>query len=81
VTDAVPIRYVRDRAEAVALLGRWGGAWVSREVADYDICVLDVDLPTGLVPDGIVALELGGTPRGREVLEMHVAELVPELAA
>lgn len=80
-TDAAPIRYVRDRAAAAALLGSWGGAWVSREVADYEICVADINLPTGLVPDVIVALELGGTPRGREVLHLHASRLVPELAA
>lgn len=81
VTDAPPILYVRNRAEAAGVLGSWGGAWVSREVADYEVCVVDVHLPPGLVPDVIVALELGGTPRGREILRTHASQLVPELAA
>lgn len=79
VTTAVPRRYVRSAEDANVVLGAWGGLLVSPEAADYELCVVDASLDDGLVPPVVVALELGGTPRGRETLSAHADSLLGEL--
>jgi len=78
-TDVPPRRYVRTVEQAQAALALWGGALVSLDVADYELCIVDVALPEGLLPPTLVALELGGTPRGRETLEAHDDDLLGSL--
>lgn len=75
-SDARPRVYVRSVDEARRLLALHGGALVTEPVADYEIAILDVGLEPGPVPPLLAALELGATPRGREILDGH-----PELLA
>lgn len=64
-----PRLYVRSAEDVARLLARQGGALVSEPVADWEIVVVDFPLSAGIVPEVVAALELGATPRGREVLE------------
>lgn len=67
--EARPRIYVRSAEDIAGLLARHGGALVSEPVADWEIAVVDFPLQAGNVAEIIAALELGSTPRGREVLE------------
>lgn len=78
-THAPPRRYVRSVDEAQSVLALWGGSLVSLDVAAYEVCIVDAALPSGLVPSTVVALELGGTPRGRETLNTHEDDLLGSL--
>lgn len=79
VTNVAPRCYVRSAEDANTVLATWGGSLVSPEVADYELCVLDAPLEDGLVPPVVVALELGGSARGRETLSQREDELLGEL--
>jgi hypothetical protein len=78
-TDAPPRRYVRSGDDARRILALWGGALVSLDVADYELCIVDAVLPDGLIPPTLVALELGATPRGRETLKAREDDLLGTL--
>jgi hypothetical protein len=71
-----PRAYVRSDRDLIRLLARWGGLRGTEDVADWEITVLDIDLPIGLLPPQIAALELGADPRGREELEARAEELL-----
>ena len=77
----LPIRYVRSQDDLSAMLGWWGGSFTAPEVGQYEVVIADVPMEPGLVPPVIVALELGRTPRGRETLDAHVADLLGALPA
>lgn len=78
-TMTKPRVYVRSVPDAKRVLAWWGGLTASPQAGDYELCILDVPLETGLVPPIVVALELGGTPRGRETLDTHAARLLEGL--
>jgi hypothetical protein len=50
-----------------------GGALVSEPASEWEVAVLDLALPAGPVPLILAALELNGTPRGREILATRFA--------
>ena len=63
--------YLRSVEDAPRVLGLSGGALVSEPVADWELAVLDLDLPAGPLPAPLAAAELCRTPRGRETVESH----------
>jgi hypothetical protein len=71
--DPPPRAYVRDRAAANRLLDDVGGHLVSGGIVDFPF-------EPGLVPPVIAALELGSTPRGREMLDRHRGDLTADWA-
>jgi hypothetical protein len=73
--EAPPRAYVRNRAAADALLADLGGHLVGGGVVDWELAVVDFPFAPGPVPPVIAALELGSTPRGREMLHRYGAEL------
>lgn len=66
--DARPRIYVRTLDDARRLIALAGGAVVSEPVAEWEIAVVHFPFVPGPVPTLVAALELGRTPRGREVL-------------
>lgn len=61
--------YLRSWDEVPDLMARTGGSEVSHmERADWTISVLDLALPSGLLPPTVAVLEMGTTPRGRKQL-------------
>lgn len=75
VWDPPPRVYVRSPAQAQELLAESGGHLVAGGAADWEIAVVDFPFDPGPVPPVVVALELGSTPRGREMLDRHAADL------
>jgi hypothetical protein len=67
---------VRSRGEVLDLLALWGGSEGSRAAADWEITMLDIDLPIGVLPPQIAALELGADPRGQEMLHERAQALL-----
>lgn len=66
--EAPPRVYVRTLDDARRLVALAGGAEVSAPVAEWDIAVVHFPFEPGPVPAIVAALELGRTPRGRELL-------------
>lgn len=75
VWDPPPRVYVRSIDEARVLLAETGGHLVAGGAPDWEIAVVDFPFDPGLVPPVVVALELGASPRGREMLERHAIDL------
>jgi hypothetical protein len=71
-----PRAYVRTARELDRLLGQWGGLPGTSAVADWEITVLDIDLPIGVLPPTIAGLELGADPRGQEMLHERAEHLL-----
>lgn len=76
-----PRIYVRRRADISGALADAGGALVSEAVAEWGIAVVDFPFPPGALPARVLALELGHTPRGREVLVGVTKKLFPVVPA
>lgn len=74
-----PRVYIRRRNDLTRLLARCGGYEVVEPVAEWEIAVLDLDLPPGPVPPVILALELAGHPRGQETFETYRDVFEPHL--
>jgi len=68
IWDAPPLVYVRTLDDAQHLVALAGGALVTETVAEWQIAVAHYPFEPGPVPVLVAALELGRTPRGREVL-------------
>lgn len=66
--EAPPRIYVRTLEDARRLVVLAGGAVVSEPVAEWEIAVVHFPFAPGQVPTLVTALELGRTPRGRELL-------------
>lgn len=65
---APPRAYVRKLADVSRLVALAGGAIVTEPVAEWQIAVAHYPFAPGPVPTIVAALELGRTPRGRELL-------------
>lgn len=77
IAQGRPRVYVRSWEAADRLLARSGGEETTAATADWEVSVLDLDLPNGLLPGTIAALELGASPRGRRTLAERAASLLP----
>lgn len=75
VWDPPPRVYVRSTDEVQALLAESGGHLVAGGVSDWEIAVVDFPFDRGPLPLVVVALEVGATPRGREMLDRHAVDL------
>lgn len=75
VWESRPRAYVRTKSELARVLARSGGAVVSEPAGEWEMCVVDYPFAPGPLPPLIAALELAGSPRGREVLRPRIAPL------
>ncbi|MCB1005561.1 MAG: hypothetical protein KDB35_15360 [Acidimicrobiales bacterium] len=75
VWDPPPRAYVRSTDAVYELLSDTGGHLIAGGAADWEIAVVDYPFAPGVVPRVVVALELGATPRGREMLTRHLADV------
>lgn len=73
--DAPPRVYVRDLDAARRVLAESGGHLIGGGTGDWEIAVVDFPFGPGEVPPVVAALELGATPRGREMLGRHGSDL------
>jgi hypothetical protein len=64
-----PRVYLRSLEVARRFVALAGGAVVSEPVAEWEIAVVHFPFEPGPVPTIVAALELGRTPRGRELLD------------
>lgn len=72
--DPPPRVYVRSTERATALLADSGGHLIASGPAEWEIAVVDFPFAPGVVPAVVAALELGATPRGREMLHRHAGD-------
>lgn len=73
--EAPPRVYVRDLDAARRVLAESGGHLIGGGTGDWEIAVVDFPFCPGDVPPIVAALELGATPRGREMLARHCSDL------
>jgi hypothetical protein len=67
--------YVRNADDARSALAEAGGHLVGGGSSDWEIVVVDFPFESGPAPLVVAALELGATPRGREMLETQADQI------